>query len=52
MHVPCWKLPALHRAVHTRPEGERMEVAGGYAEVLERAVAPRRDADLMAMTRG
>ncbi|HAV50195.1 MAG TPA: fatty acid desaturase, partial [Brevundimonas sp.] len=37
MHVPCWKLPALHRAVHARPEGERMEVAGGYAEVLRAA---------------
>jgi fatty acid desaturase len=39
MHVPCWKLPTLHRAVHTRPEGERMEVAGGYAEVLRAATA-------------
>ncbi|MBU2166879.1 MAG: fatty acid desaturase family protein [Alphaproteobacteria bacterium] len=39
MHVPCWKLPALHRAVHTRPEGARMEVAGGYAEVLRAATA-------------
>lgn len=37
MHVPCWKLPALHRAVHARPEGARMEVAGGYAEVLKAA---------------
>lgn len=41
MHVPCWKLPALHRAVHARPEGERMEVAGGYAEVLRTATAGR-----------
>ena len=40
MHVPCWKLPALHRAVRNRPQGERMEVAGGYVEVLLRA-APR-----------
>jgi len=39
MHVPCWKLPALHRAVHARPEGARMEVAGGYAEVLRAATA-------------
>lgn len=39
MHVPCWKLPALHRAVHARPEGERIEVAGGYAEVLRAATA-------------
>ena len=39
MHVPCWKLPALHRAVRARPQGARMEVAGGYAEVLARASA-------------
>lgn len=37
MHVPCWKLPGLHRAVHARPQGERMEVAGGYVEVLRTA---------------
>ncbi|RYG09646.1 MAG: fatty acid desaturase, partial [Caulobacteraceae bacterium] len=37
MHVPCWNLPALHRAVRARPEGERMEVARGYAEVLRLA---------------
>lgn len=41
MHVPCWKLPALHRAVHARPESERMEVAGGYGEVLRAATARR-----------
>lgn len=41
MHVPCWKLPALHRAVHARPEGARMEVAGGYGEVLRAATAGR-----------
>ncbi len=37
MHVPCWKLPALHRAVRARPQGERMEVASGYVEVLRTA---------------
>jgi fatty acid desaturase len=37
MHVPCWKLPALHRAVRTRPQGARMEVAGGYLSVLREA---------------
>jgi fatty acid desaturase len=45
MHVPCWKLPTLHRAVHTRPEGQRMEVAGGYAEVLRAATARRPETD-------
>lgn len=39
MHVPCWKLPALHRAVRARPQGEGMEVAGGYLEVLGTASA-------------
>ena len=38
MHVPCWKLPALHRAIRARPQGAGMEVAGSYAEVL-RAVS-------------
>ncbi|MFN3669043.1 MAG: fatty acid desaturase family protein [Brevundimonas sp.] len=37
MHVPCWKLPALHRAVRARPEGARMEVAPGYLSVLREA---------------
>ena len=39
MHVPCWKLPALHRAVRARPQGGRMEVAGGYLAVLAEASA-------------
>lgn len=39
MHVPCWKLPALHRAVRSRPQGERMEVAPGYLAVLAEASA-------------
>jgi fatty acid desaturase len=39
MHVPCWKLPALHMAVHQRPQGQRMEVARGYLEVLRQASA-------------
>ncbi len=41
MHVPCWKLPALHRAVRGKAQGERMEVAGGYAEVLRTATQQR-----------
>ena len=39
MHVPCWKLPALHRAVRERPQGTRMEVADGYLAVLAEASA-------------
>lgn len=39
MHVPCGKLPALHRAIRSKPQGARMEVAGGYIEVLRQASA-------------
>ncbi len=39
MHVPCWKLPALHRAIRGQPQGARMEVADGYFEVLRIASA-------------
>lgn len=38
MHVPCWRLPKLHRAVRATAEGERMEVAGGYGAVLREVV--------------
>jgi len=41
MHVPCWKLPRLHRAVHAKPQGADMEVASGYAEVLRLAASRR-----------
>ena len=34
MHVPCWKLPRLHRAIRAKPQAEAMEVAPGYASVL------------------
>jgi len=37
MHVPCWKLPALHRAVRATEPGRRMEVARGYAAVMREA---------------
>ena len=36
MHVACWRLPKLHRAVRATAEGERMEVAGSYDAVLRR----------------
>lgn len=41
MHVPCWKLPRLHCAVHARPQSADMEVASGYAEVLRLAASRR-----------
>lgn len=40
MHVPCWKLPALHRAVGATAPAARMEIADGYRQVLRKA-APR-----------
>ena len=39
MHVPCWQLPALHRALRARPQGARMEVADGYLQVLKTAAS-------------
>lgn len=41
MHTPCWRLPALHRAVRSTAAGGRMEVAGGYGAVLRRASGAR-----------
>lgn len=41
MHVPCWKLPRLHRAVRARPQGAGMEVASGYLTVLRLAASRR-----------
>ena len=37
MHVPCWSLPRLHRAIRARPQGAGMEVAPGYVAVLKQA---------------
>ncbi|RZJ19366.1 MAG: fatty acid desaturase [Brevundimonas sp.] len=41
MHVPCWQLPRLHRAVRARPRGADMEVTSGYVEVLRLAASRR-----------
>lgn len=37
MHVPCWSLPRLHRAIAARPQAANMEVATGYIDVLRAA---------------
>ncbi|MDB5420176.1 MAG: fatty acid desaturase [Brevundimonas sp.] len=37
MHVPCWNLPRLHRAVALTPKAAGMEVAAGYLSVLKTA---------------
>ncbi len=39
MHVPCWKLPALHGTVRSTPQGQGMEVAASYVQVLKAASA-------------
>jgi fatty acid desaturase len=39
MHVPCWNLPRLHRALRATAPGERMEVADGYVSVLKAAAS-------------
>src|SRR5690606_41036050 len=39
MHVPCWKLPALHRAVAAKPQAAGMEIAPGYVRVLKPATS-------------
>ncbi|GAW41372.1 Fatty acid desaturase [Brevundimonas sp. SH203] len=37
MHVPCWKLPRLHRAIHARPQAAAMAVSPGYLDVIRTA---------------
>ncbi len=34
MHVPCWRLPDLHRALEAKTGAERREVAPSYSRVL------------------
>ena len=37
MHVPCWNLPRLHRAIAATPRAQGMEIAPGYVSVLREA---------------
>lgn len=37
MHLPCWSLPRAHRLLVEKGYGPRMEIAGGYPEVLAKA---------------
>ncbi len=39
MHVACWNLPRLHRAIQATEPGGRMEVAPGYVSVLRQAAS-------------
>ena len=37
MHVPCWRLPAMHRALVDAGHGSRMNVAPGYRAAMAEA---------------
>ena len=39
MHVPCYHLPALHRALIVKGYGPRMQIAPGYFAVLHEATS-------------
>ena len=41
MHVPCYRLPALHRAMLDKGHGPRMTMADGYLDVLRQVSRPR-----------
>ena len=44
MFVPCWRLPAAHRALIAAGLRERMEIQPGYAAVLRLATSRRDEA--------
>ncbi len=35
MHVPCWRLPQLHKLLGTKGLKDRMNIASSYAQVLK-----------------
>lgn len=37
MHVPCWKLPAMHKALLNKGLGPKMRIADGYGPVMAEA---------------
>jgi fatty acid desaturase len=39
LFVPCWRLPAAHRALLAKGLGPKMELRDGYLEVLKRATS-------------
>lgn len=43
LFVPCWRLPDAHRHLLARGFGPRMELRGGYGEVLALATAGGRE---------
>jgi fatty acid desaturase len=44
MFVPCWRLPAAHRALLAAGLRQRMEVQPGYAAVLRLATSRQEEA--------
>jgi fatty acid desaturase len=42
MHVPCWKLPAMHRALLAKGLGPKMRIATGYGPAMVEAGWGRR----------
>ncbi len=45
MHVPCWRLPLMHKTLLADGYGERMEVSPSYLDVLRRATSRPDDED-------
>ena len=43
MFVPCWRLPAAHRALLATGLRDRMEIQPGYGAVLRLATSRRDD---------
>lgn len=41
LFVPCWRLPAAHRALLAAGRGPQMEIAAGYGAVLRAATSQR-----------
>jgi fatty acid desaturase len=42
MHVPCWKLPAMHRVLLGKGLGSQMRIAKGYGPAMAEAGWGRR----------
>lgn len=45
MHVPCWRLPLMHKTLLAQGYGARMETAPNYLDVLRRASSRPDDED-------
>lgn len=52
MFVPCWRLPAAHRALLAAGLGDRMEIQPGYAAMLRLATSRRAEGSASRDRRG